>query len=214
MNIPESEINNLSPTVRDLFLKWDNFLHQQVKFNRPESSIHAEGHCERVLLYALIIGEKIFGDDPEALEILAHAAVFHDTRRMDDYLDTGHGARAAIYYENFCKENPDVTYHPESAYVMRFHDIDDSKGMEAIRKAFGKHAQRVILLYGIFKDADALDRWRLGRRGLDPKFLRTAPAKSMTEFSRRIVRETVASAQLNEIEQEVERIIRQHTTKK
>lgn len=41
---------------------------------------------------------------------------------------------------------------------MRYHDLDDSKGVEAIRKAFGKDADRVVRLYEIFKDADALDR--------------------------------------------------------
>lgn len=50
MNIPESKISNLSPVVRETFLKWDDFLYNRVTFNRPESSIHAEGHCERVLL--------------------------------------------------------------------------------------------------------------------------------------------------------------------
>lgn len=210
MKIPESEINKLSPKVREEFLKWDGFLHTRVEFNRPESSIHSLGHCERVLLYALIIGEKIFGDDSDALEILARASVFHDTRRQDGYLDTGHGARAAVYYESFCKDHPDISYHLETVYLMRYHDLDDSKGVEAIREAFGKDADRVIQLYEIFKDADALDRWRLGRKGLDQKFLRTSPAKGMTEYSHRIVLETIPAEQLEEIEKEVERIIQQN----
>lgn len=186
MNIPQKELDQLSPFVRRLFLHWDDFLHSQVRFNMPDSSIHSVNHCERVLLFALIIGEKIFGDDEEALEILAHAAVFHDTRRQDDLLDTGHGARAALYYEQFCKEHPQMTYHPETVYLMRYHNLDDSKGVEAIRKAFGKDADRVVRLYEIFKDAYALDRWRLGPDRLDPKYLRTAPAKTMPAYSHRI----------------------------
>ena len=91
---------------------------------------------------------------------------------------------------------------------MRYHDLDDSKGVKAIREAFGKDAGRVILLYEIFKDADALDRWRLGSKGLDPKFLRTSPAKGMTDYSHRIVQETIPTEQLNEVEKEVERIIK------
>ena len=51
-----------------------------------------------------------------------------------------------------------MTYHPETVYLMRYHDLDDSKCVEAIRKAFGKDADRVVRLYEIFKDADALDR--------------------------------------------------------
>lgn len=210
MNIPQSELQKLSPVVRDLFLQWDDFMYRQVKFNMPGSEIHASGHCERVLLYALIIGEKIFGDNHTDLEILAQAAVFHDTRRQDDYLDTGHGARAAVYYQQFCKEHPEIVFHPETVYLMRYHDLDDRKGVAAIRREFGEDSDRVIILYEIFKDADALDRWRLGHRGLDPKFLRTLPAREMTDYSRRIVSETIPAEQLEKTEREVERIIRLH----
>lgn len=209
MNIPQSEIQKLPPIVRELFLQWDDFMLNRVKFNMPESEIHALGHCERVLLFALLIGEKIFGADREALEILAQAAVFHDTRRQDDFLDTGHGARAAVYYEEFCKENPDLTYHPEVVYLMRFHDLDDKKGFEAIRKRFGDDLWRVIVLYKIFKDADALDRWRLGSKGLDKKYLRTSFAKDMTDYSHHIVRATIPAQTLKKTEDEVERVIRQ-----
>lgn len=60
MNIPQKELDQLSPFVRRLFLHWDDFLHSQVRFNMPDSSIHSVNHCERVLLFALIIGEKKF----------------------------------------------------------------------------------------------------------------------------------------------------------
>lgn len=209
MNIPESEFRKLSPVTRGLFLKWNDFMHRNVQFNRADIEIHSMGHCERVLLFAVLVGEKIFGDDQNALEALAQAAVSHDTRRQDDYLDTGHGARAAVYYEQYCNEHPDIKFHPETVYMMRYHDLDDSKGVKAIRKAFGKDSDRVVKLYEIFKDADALDRWRLGSKGLDPKFLRTSPAKGMTEYSHRIVRAAVPADQLEKIEHEVDRIIQQ-----
>lgn len=191
MNILKTELEKLSPAVREKFLQWDNYMDRRVKFNMPDSLIHASAHCERVLLYALIMGEDIFGDDSDTPDILAHASIFHDTRREDEYLDTGHGARAAVYYEQFCRDNTDITFHPEAVYLMRYHDLDDKVGKEAIRKHFGADADRVLKLYAIFKDADALDRWRLGRHGLDPKFLRTQKSRTMTEFSRRIVRETM-----------------------
>jgi len=214
MNIPQSEIQKLPPIVRKFFWQWDSFLLQRVKFNRPESEVHAFGHCERVLLFALLIGEKIFGADENALEILAQAAVFHDSRRQDDYLDIGHGARAAVYYEDFCKKNPDVTYHPEVVYLMRYHDLDDKHGFEAIREKFGEDFWRVIVLYKIFKDADALDRWRLGGNGLDTQFLRTSFAKEMTDYSRRIVQATIPAQALKQTEEEVERVIRQQIKNK
>lgn len=207
MSIPNAELDKLSPTVRRLFLQWDDFMHTRVKFNMPDSRIHAAPHSERVLLYALILGEKIFGDDEEALTALAHAATFHDTRRLDDYLDTGHGARASVYYQDFCMQHPEMKCYPEAVYMMRYHDLDDQRGRQAIEKKFGADAPRVLKLYDIFKDADALDRWRLGHNGLDPRFLRTPEARQMTDYSHRIVDATIPEDVRKDIERQVDEII-------
>jgi len=45
----------------------------------------------------------------------------------------------------------------------------------------------VSLLYRIFKDADALDRWRLGRYALNPDYLRTREAEALVGFARKLV---------------------------
>lgn len=57
---------------------------------------------------------------------------------------------------------------PEAAIIMRYHDRSDKPGEAAIRETFAESSERVRLLYHILKDADALDRWRLGRYGLAP----------------------------------------------
>lgn len=215
MNIPKSETDNLNPTVNKLLHKWDDFMDKRVKFNMPDSEFHAAPHCERVLLYSLIIGDSLFGDDTEALEILAHASVFHDTRRQDDYLDTGHGARAAVYYEAFCTENDDIAFHPEAVFLMRYHDLDDKIGEKAIRQYFGEDSDRVLKLYAVFKDSDALDRWRLGSLGLDPRYLRTSKAKSMVEYAHRIVNETIPADELAKVDAMIKDIMsRQKTAEK
>lgn len=136
MKVPQKEIDGLSPVVKDMFLQWRDFLYDRVSFNMPDSRIHAAGHCERVLLYALIIGYEIFGDNRHVLTALAHAAVFHDTRRQDDYLDTGHGARAAVYYRKFCDTAPDIDFLPEAQAMMKYHDIDDMRGKVGIKHDF------------------------------------------------------------------------------
>ncbi len=133
-------------------------MYRRVRFNMPDSDIHAAAHCERVLLYALILGADIFGADGDVLDILVHASIFHDTRRQDEYLDTGHGARAAVYYEQFCQDNNDIEFHPESVFLMRYHDLDDAMGKEAIQKYFGTETDRVLNLYAIFKNGVETDR--------------------------------------------------------
>ena len=44
-----------------------------------------------------------------------------------------------------------------------------------------------MVLYKIFKDADALDRFRLSANGLDIKFLRTEEAKGMVTFAKNLI---------------------------
>lgn len=182
----------VSVTVGEQYHRWNALYDRDVVFNRPKSVIHAYDHCRRVLVHALALGEAVFGaDDKDALEILAHAAVFHDTRRQDEYLDTGHGARAAAYYREYCQGHKDMPWHEETEYLMRYHDLDDERGIRAIDKRFGSKAERVKTLYAIFKDADALDRFRLGPFGLDPLYLRMPQSRRRVAMARRMVEETM-----------------------
>lgn len=201
MIVPSDEISRLPSTVKVLFLRWTDFMYSRVRFNMPDSELHAAAHCERVLLFGLLIGEKQFPDNSTAWEILAHASVFHDTRRFDEYLDTGHGARAAAYYRDFCGNTTDICYHPEAEYLMRYHDRNDNIGNTAIENAFGDDSTQVLQLYDVFKDADALDRWRLGRYGIDVRYLRTDNARHLLDFAKRIVEETVPKELIRHIEQ-------------
>lgn len=188
--VPRKFVSLLPPSVGGCFKEWAQFMYNFVQFNMPDSPIHATSHCERVLLYALLVGAKILGQEDKSLVSLAHAAIFHDTRRLHDGRDTGHGARAAAYYTEFCNGRDDIKYCPIAACLMKYHDIEDAKGEAAIAQEFPDCAERVILLYRIFKDADALDRWRLGRFGLDPRYLRTPDADGLTGFSRKLVEVT------------------------
>ena len=86
------------------YTRWFEFMNEKVVFWLQDSEFHTKSHCARVLLYALMIGEQKQLEDEE-MEVLAQAAVFHDARRLDDQLDVGHGARAAVYYKDYCQEN-------------------------------------------------------------------------------------------------------------
>lgn len=185
MPLPEKTLNEISSQVRNDFEKCSAFLREKVTFFRPESPLHAMDHTDRVLLYALVLCEAIFPGNERARKILSHAAMFHDTRRKDDSHDTGHGARAAIYYRQFCRHTG-LEYFPEADAIMRFHDIPDKIGIKGISAKFNERAEEVLPLYRIFKDADALDRWRLGPDGLDINYLRNEEAKKLVNFSREL----------------------------
>lgn len=185
--VPQKLVRQLPAAVKDAYRQWADYMYEHVPFNMPGSVIHSTAHSERVLLFALMLGDKLFPGDAAVLEVLGHAAIFHDTRREDEGTDRGHGARAADFYETFCREHEELTYHPESACLMRYHDCRDEHGKEAIPSLFDEQAERVQLLYQIFKDADGLDRFRLGPRGLNPEYLRTDAAVDLLGFAKLLV---------------------------
>lgn len=202
MIVPEDILKAVPAEVCSAYLRWAQYMYDNVSFSRPESKLHAMEHCERVLLFALLIGRDLFPDDEDAVAALAQASIFHDTCRLDDYLDRGHGARAAVYFREYCAEHLEMHGKREAEYMMRYHDQDDADGDIALSAEFG---DRGVELYHAFKDADALDRWRLGGLGLDPKYLRTAPAVVLVNFAKELVERTVDSEFLSQIDKEVRR---------
>ncbi|MBU3174585.1 HD domain-containing protein, partial [Clostridium estertheticum] len=159
--------------VAERYKKWYEFMEKNVEFSFIDSEMHTKHHCARVLLLALIIAHQI-GLSDEEMNSLSMAAVFHDSRRLDDWLDTGHGKRAAEYYkESYSKY--DISFDERTYYVMAYHDRDDVLGLSEIKKSPAL-SQNCILLYKIFKDSDGLDRFRLGPDGLDVNMLRTKEA--------------------------------------
>lgn len=117
-------------------------------------------------------------------DILCLAAVFHDSRREDEGLDKGHGLRAAEYYGHYCTVN-NLPFVPEVHLICAYHDHDDSEGIADITHLI-ENAEGCIRLYRVFKDADALDRFRLGPNGLDVRFLRNAQALELVETAKEI----------------------------
>lgn len=179
----------MSSELRADYHRWCNFLDNNIVFNHSTSEIHTRLHTARVLLYSLLLVSEIMPDNDKAKEILAHASLFHDTCRFDDGLDVGHGARAAVHYKDYCERNG-LSYHQEAALVMKYHDIDDKRGKVGIRKEYRDALPGMLKLYDIFKDADALDRFRLGPGGLNPKYLRTQASVRMMPLAEELVATT------------------------
>lgn len=171
----------MSVSDRELFQEWYGFLDSEVDFTDPRSELHTRDHCARVLLYSILIsGNMAVGRLWR--DALCLAAVFHDCRRFDDGPDVGHGARAAQRYLEHCEEYG-TPFYLATYMAMMYHDRDDADGEAAMTdEGLGDDA---VLLYRVLKDADALDRFRLGPDGLDPRFLRTEEARGLMETARR-----------------------------
>lgn len=172
--------------IKKYYEPWLNIMEENLEFWMKNSEKHTKMHCARVMLYALLIGKERNLPEDE-MEVLAQASAFHDSRRQDDWLDTGHGGRAAAYYEEYCKENSKVRYDERTRLVIAYHDRDDQQGIEALSMMEDKLFDS-ILLYQIFKDADALDRFRLGSGGFNSKYLRTSEAKSLVIYAKEVLK--------------------------
>lgn len=171
--------------IKESYEHWHKYMEENIDFWLPNSEMHTKAHCSRVLLLALLIGHQKGLSDVE-MKALSMAAIFHDSRRLDDGIDKGHGGRAADYYKDYC-ETHDLPYDAGTYYITFYHDQDDALGLSEIAKS-PQLDERGVLLYQIFKDADALDRFRLGPDGLDVNFLRTEEARRLVDFAKDLLR--------------------------
>lgn len=146
-------------------------LNQPNLFNEPQG-IHGIGHSARVLLLCDKLSELNDLSDIEK-KILLTAALWHDIGRNNDMCDDYHGfesmkkvlSRKGIYpYNSLSESDLNVV-----RFIVENHPIDDTNGIENIAN-YSIDRDIAIKLYFIFKDADALDRLRIG--DLNPKYLR------------------------------------------
>lgn len=172
-------IKEVLPVVTPMYQKYRDMM-VDLDFYM-DSSIHGKEHQARVLLHCLIISE-LLGLPASDRRVLATAAIYHDTQRTHDYVENGHGLAAREYYvRDVSKPDPLVEF------LCEYHCLPDAKGYSEIRsnRKLSKNREKATLLYQIFKDADGLDRIRLGGiRHIDLKQLRLDVSKDLTLVAR------------------------------
>ena len=144
------------------------YLPDETWFRFAPRGIHGAPHTARVLVWTETIADAIAGPNALRREELRWAAAVHDVGRMDDGIDRGHGARSAAWVmERLPAERPATAALDLGfiAQLCRWHEVPD-------REIAQLNLELVIL-----KDADALDRCRLG--DLDPGRLRLAVSHSL-----------------------------------
>lgn len=152
-------------------------------FLRGTHGVHGLSHETRVLILTQILQCAAKDEAPKSdADTLGWAAAFHDTRRQDEWEDPEHGDRAAdfvIYMAGHWEGDfiPKVNWS-EIAWLCRWHVPPDHKcPQHSINDNFR-----------IFKDADALDRWRIG--DLDPDYLRLKTSYDLLQASQSLWRRT------------------------
>ena len=142
--------------VEDWFRRW--------------SSLHGVRHTQRVHIHAQRLTEELEWSSADR-ELVLHAALWHDIGRLGDGVEPGHGACSV---ERADELRLAAILPAEDAAVVRFailrHSLPDDGALEhaeglaaaddpARRLADPQRALRVLWM---LKDADALDRVRLG----------------------------------------------------
>ncbi|PGR83452.1 HD domain-containing protein [Bacillus cereus] len=154
--------------------------------------IHGNTHCSRVLLHSLSMARELQLPDEER-HVLALASCLHDIGRVDDEEDEMHGVqstediidRGIDLFGINCVNSDDayeLEYLQEDAedalyFLIENHCISDEKAKEKLEESHWDKEKKAYVwrLFEIFKDADGLDRVRLG--DLDSNYLRTEAGK-------------------------------------
>jgi hypothetical protein len=146
------------------------------------STLHGQAHVSRVMIHAFRLIEAT-GESPFAPALWA-AVYLHDIARRHDGLCHRHGADAWARLAGL----PDVRELFERGGV-------EQSDYAAIQAAVTQHCRGEVApahphreLVALLKDADALDRVRLG--DLNPAFLRHRHAAGMIRFAERLFHET------------------------
>jgi hypothetical protein len=142
-------------------------------FMNPDG-IHGVLHAKRVLLITLIQSYLLKLPQEHKL-ILAWCGVFHDIGRENDNEDSHHG-RLSMQKLNDKKLSANLSERlgTEGMNILRYiienHAVSDKVGIKDVSNYGIKDVELAKRLYSLFKDADGLDRCRLG--DLDVKYLR------------------------------------------
>jgi uncharacterized protein len=124
------------------------------------STIHGERHWQQVAW----IGYYLMSETPGANPLLVLLfAMLHDSMRVDDGTDAGHGPRAARFAENLQGQ----------AFILPEGDL------HILMDACARHTDGHLSddpTTAVCWDADRLNLWRIGRKP-QPQFLSTQAAK-------------------------------------
>lgn len=146
--------------------------------------IHGINHTKRVL----ILLDKIIQIEGLTLRdsnILGYAGLYHDIGRINDNIDMIHGIRSykRLTHKGLLNEIQEL--NAEDTKILKFiieqHSFKDENAKININDYDIIEKDRALKLYEIFKDADGLDRVRIG--DLDIKYLRRESVKTLVKVA-------------------------------
>ena len=148
-------------------------------FERPWG-IHGVHHAWRVLFHTLVLCRLCRIDEADR-NLLVSASLFHDIGRENDGRCYRHG-KLSVEKMKLLNLFP---ADPESAerlnFIISYHCIEDDECRSALQRLDCVDPDKTWRLFGIFKDADGLDRVRIG--DLDARYLRNMESLRMERLA-------------------------------
>ena len=147
------------------------------------SWLHGVRHTQRVHIHAQRLVHAAQGSEGDARVVLA-AALWHDIGRVNDSWDPRHGALSVArakrcgLHRTLCPTEATL-----ALFAVRYHCRSDARGLR--RAAAQDDPERARRILRLLKDADALDRVRLGGGlyEIDSTSLRHPCTRDMMDFA-------------------------------
>jgi len=144
------------------FLNMDNYIQEDNNQYR-KSTLHGVNHTRRVAFNARMLA-NIDGLSEEDKKVLLAAAMFHDIGRVNDDEDQEHGSysvkkiKARNLLSEFSEEDQELI-----CFLIYEHSLPKRKNKEDLSQLPPSIKERYTRLLKYLKDADKLDRVRLGK---------------------------------------------------
>lgn len=156
-----------------------------------QSKVHGSGHINRVMLLAGLIACQEDLEESFLRQYLA-AAAYHDVGRTFDGLDLDHGTASALRLEELTGYAGQALIELQAAVAA--HSQPDRRMKEIVESYQPENLSRAMELAALLKDADNLDRVRLG--DLKVKYLRHESARNLVGVTKRLFRRDQQCKQL------------------
>ena len=146
-------------------------------FNDP-GGIHGLRHTRRVYILVNIIADKENMNEKHR-KILTYCALYHDVGRIDNGIGYEHGIKSYVKVKENNLINSDYEYLETVKFIIENHNEKDTWSIRNIDNYNVQDKEETIYLYKALKDADNLDRVRIG--DLDTNYLRLKSSMKLVD---------------------------------